>query len=190
MAEIRCININKAFGEEKVLTDFNAVFMKGKPTCIMGASGRGKTTLLRIMMNLLPVDSGRVEGLENSPISAVFQDDRLLPEFNAVRNVKFAAPGVDVKKIIRHLNHLGLEESIQKPVLQLSGGMRRRVALVRAVLAPGDVIFLDEPLKGLDEANKVLAAEYLLSNTKGKTLIMVTHTLDEVKLMQGTLMQI
>jgi len=152
----------------------------------MGDSGIGKTTLLRILMGLTPADAGAIEGMEGRKPSVVFQEDRLCESLNAVANVAFVcrAP-VTRDQIAAHLTALGLGESLGQPVRELSGGMRRRVAIVRAILAGGEILFMDEPFKGLDEQNKETVAAYILARTKGVTMLMVTHDSDEVAMMKG-----
>ena len=184
--DVAVTGISKTFGEKKVLENFSAVFPAGKCTCIMGDSGSGKTTLLRILMGLVVPDTGAVTGTDGQNTGAVFQEDRLCDSFNAVANVGFAC-GVAVsrKQIAAHLTALGLGDSLYQPVRVLSGGMRRRVAIARAVLACGQILYLDEPFKGLDEQNRETVAEYILREGEGKTILMVTHSLEEVELMGG-----
>ena len=187
--DITVEGLYKAYGDKKVLTAFSAVFPAGKCTCIMGDSGVGKTTLLRILMGLADADAGLVTGLAGCKPAAVFQEDRLCDSFSAVTNVAFAcAKTVTRRRIASHLAAVGLGESLRQPVRELSGGMRRRVAVVRAMLAGGQILFLDEPLKGLDEQNKEAVAAYILRHAEGRTILMVTHSLDEAALMGGAVL--
>jgi NitT/TauT family transport system ATP-binding protein len=154
----------------------------------MGDSGLGKTTLFRIMMGLTSADSGSIEGMEGKKISAVFQEDRMLESFNAVANVRFAAAkGIGRKEIIADLEALGLEDSLYKPASQLSGGMRRRVAIARAISVRANIYFLDEPFQGLDAQSKRQTALFIKERAKGQTVLMVTHDPEEVTLMEGRL---
>ena len=117
-----------------------------------------------------------------------FQEDRLCETFTAVANVRMTCPtGVSRETIVRHLTEIGLDDSLSLPVSELSGGMRRRVAIVRAVLAGGDVLFFDEPFKGLDAELKRHVIRYVTENTKGKTVIVVTHDEDEARELGGRL---
>lgn len=172
---IQLINVNKSFGEKKVLVDFVCSFENGSRTCIMGASGSGKTTLLNILLGLTQPDSGSVSGIPDN-ISAVFQEDRLCEPYSAVANV-FAVVGkrVPEEEIVKLLQELGLSGSEYLAVSTLSGGMRRRVALARALLAESDLLILDEPFKGLDEETRELVIGVILNRTAGKTLIVATH---------------
>lgn len=188
MEEILASGLCKRFEDKVVLRDFSARFPAGQTTCVMGRSGCGKTTLLNLLMGFLTPDSGQLEGVP-SRLSAVFQEDRLLDGFSARANIVFVCPQRPVAEIDRHLAAVGLERDAGQPVRELSGGMRRRVAIVRAVLAEGDLLLLDEPFKGLDVATRAAVAGYLRTETAGRTVIMVTHDPDEVALMGGRLLK-
>ena len=168
-------NVCKSFENKVVLSNFNYVFDDGSITCVMGASGSGKTTLLNILLGLIKADSGEVSGIPDA-ISAVFQEDRLCEPYSAVKNV-FAVTGNEVgeDEIIAVLGELGLLGSEFVPVSTLSGGMKRRVALARALLAKSELIILDEPFKGLDDETRETVISVLLKYAKGKTLIIATH---------------
>ncbi len=168
-------NIFKSFGSKKVLNGLTVEFKRGSRTCVMGASGSGKTTLLNIIMGLEHPDSGEIIGVPSS-VAAVFQEDRLCEPYSAVANV-LAVTGktVDRDKIVAMLRELGLEGSEYLPVNTLSGGMRRRVALARALLAKSELIILDEPFKGLDEDTRHIVIDVINRYTAGKTLIVSTH---------------
>lgn len=170
----------KSYGENKVLENLDAVIEKGRISCLMGPSGEGKTTLLNILMGLEKADSGVIENLPHNK-SAVFQEDRLCESFSAFTNVKIVSDRLADQTIIAHLKQVGLGEAVNQKVSTLSGGQKRRVALVRAILAEKDVLFLDEPFKGLDEDTKKIVTDYLLSNTADTTVIMVTHDVDEAE---------
>ena len=170
----------KSYGENKVLENLDAVIEKGRISCLMGPSGQGKTTLLNILMGLEKADSGVIENLPQNK-SAVFQEDRLCESFSAFTNVKIVSDRLADETIFAHLKQVGLGEAVNQKVSTLSGGQKRRVALVRAILAEKDVLFLDEPFKGLDEDTKKIVTDYLLSNTADTTVIMVTHDIDEAE---------
>jgi NitT/TauT family transport system ATP-binding protein len=172
-------NLFKSYGENPVLTGLNAEFPDGEFTALMGASGAGKTTLLRLLMGLERPDSGEIIGVPQR-ISAVFQEDRLPENFSAVAAVKMVTGRkVPEAEIIKELNAVGLQGHTDRPVRKLSGGMRRRVAVVRAILADHEAIFLDEALTGLDDGNREAMLDYILRKSKGKTLVAVTHNGDE-----------
>ena len=187
--DIEVMNISKSFGDKPVLKGFSARFPAGKITWIMGASGCGKTTLLNLIMGFLQPDSGSIAGVPEK-IAAVFQEDRLCDDFSPVSNVR-AVTGkrVPTEEIEAHLKELGLGESLHVPARTLSGGMRRRVALARAVLYGGDLIIMDEAFKGLDEENRRIAMEYVRAHTKGKTVLAVTHDAEEAAYLGGNLIR-
>lgn len=182
MKDITIKSLNKSFGDKAVLRDFNAAFRAGKITCIMGSSGCGKTTLLNILMGLINADSGEIIGIPDK-ISAVFQEDRLCEDFTAVSNIRaVTGKGVPVTEIEKHLTDLGLADSMYMPVNKLSGGMKRRVAIARAVLYNPELIILDEAFKGLDTATKKLTMDYLLKHAGDK---IVGEGADNVNKMTG-----
>jgi len=178
--------IYKAFGGQQVLKDFSYCFPAGKTTCIMGESGCGKTTLVHILLGLCQPDAGEVEGVPKGKLAAVFQEDRLCENISAAANIRLV---LDRKLSDRELTEafraVKLKDAGRKPVRELSGGMRRRVAVLRAVLAEKECIVMDEPLKGLDEETRRLTAEFIKEKTRGKTLIIVTHDFEEIALFEA-----
>lgn len=176
-------DICKHFGEKTVIKNLNINIEIGKTTCIMGPSGSGKTTLLNILMGLEQPDSGSIINMLPNK-SAVFQEDRLCENFSVFRNIRLICPDdVSDSCILFHLQQIGLDDNAHEPVKNLSGGMKRRVAIVRAVLASYDILFLDEPFKGLDERRKLLTIDYIKENIKNKTVVLVTHDIFEAQLM-------
>ncbi|MBQ8174102.1 MAG: ATP-binding cassette domain-containing protein [Clostridia bacterium] len=181
MTDIVIKNLSKRYGELLVLDGFSAHFAGGKTTCVMGRSGCGKTTLLRLLLGLERADGGKITGVP-ARCSAVFQEDRLCPEFSAIENVRIAAPRRTGEEIRATLSALLLDgEAQEKPVSELSGGMRRRVAIARALLAEGELLLMDEPFKGLDEATRDAVLAYVKRATAGRTVILVTHDEAEAK---------
>ena len=145
-------HIWKAYGAEEVLRDVSFAAPAGQIACLMAPSGRGKTTLLRILLGLEAPDRGRVLRPEPCRWSAVFQEDRLLEQLDAMGNLRFVLGTVlEEGRALALLEELGLDGRDPKPVRAYSGGMRRRLALARALLAPFDALVLDEPFTGLDE---------------------------------------
>lgn len=178
-------NICKGFDGKTVLQNVSIEIKRGETVLITGASGRGKTTLLRIMMGLTPPDSGELHNI-GKPIAAVFQEDRLPNDFTPYVCVKMTAPhGISKETILGHLAKVGLADSVNKPVSQLSGGMRRRVAIVRAVVCNADTVFFDEPFTGLDRDTKLKTIEYIKRHTQGKTLVFVSHDTEDETLLQA-----
>ncbi|MGN0688252.1 MAG: ATP-binding cassette domain-containing protein [Oscillospiraceae bacterium] len=173
---IEAKNICKSFGDNHVITDFSLCFEHGTTTVIMGKSGCGKTTLLSILMEIVPPDSGEI--IHELPFrrSAVFQENRLCENLTVSSNIRLVTgKKYSDNDISRYLDSIGLSGCENKPVRELSGGMKRRVALLRALLAEYDVLFLDEPFKGLDSSTKETVLAFTKKMISGKTVIMVTH---------------
>lgn len=184
--DIAVKKISKSYGEEQVLKDFSCDFLEGKLTCIMGRSGGGKTTLIKLLMGLEKPTEGSVEGLFGKKISAVFQEDRLCENLSAAANIRLVCRNhVSDEELKRAFQRVCLDEVWHKPVRELSGGMRRRVAILRALFAEYDCLILDEPLKGLDEETKQKTAAYILEKTQGKTVLAVTHEEEETELLKA-----
>lgn len=179
--EIR--NLNKSYNGLQVVNNYSFLFEDGKIYCLFGPSGCGKTTLLHIIAGILPYDSGIVLGVENKKISMVFQEDRLLPWLTAEDNIKFvmAERTFDSTKYLRSV---GLEEFKHYFPRHLSGGMKRRVALARAMAFNGQLILLDEPFKGIDDTLKMgIMNDIMEQKRNDQTIILTTHNLDEARYM-------
>lgn len=174
---MRLSNISKAYGGITVFDDFSAELSNGRIIRITGSSGCGKTTLLRIIAGLEPF-SGDISDRPEGKISAVFQEDRLFEELSAFENSLLVTkkPLVDIPAA---LIRTGLEKSdIHRPVKELSGGMKRRAAIVRALCPDFGLLLLDEPFKGIDRDNAVKTAELIREMSVGKTIIIVSHETD------------
>lgn len=172
--EIRVEGLCKSYGGKPVLSGVSAVFRPGI-TCISAPSGTGKTTLLRLVLGLERPDAGIIRGAD-CRWAAVFQEDRLLEDLPAAGNLRFVlgeVPGEAGDLLAR----LGLDLSDPKPVRAWSGGMRRRLALARALLAPGEALALDEPFTGLDGENRARCLELIQERGKGKPVLLATHDL-------------
>lgn len=175
-----CFSYNKGVDEE-LINDLNLHIPAGDRVCIMAPSGTGKTTLLNLITGGLKPDSGivsfEVDTGDGVNISMVFQEDRLCSEYTAAYNIELGLRrGCRKTDLIQsHLEQLGMGESIFADVKELSGGMKRRVAIVRAVMSPSRVLILDEPFASLDEELKDRTAEYIIENLNGRTLVVVSH---------------
>ena len=178
-------NVTKSFGDKSVLENISLEIKQGETVLISGASGRGKTTLLRIMMGLIKPDVGTLSEMPKD-IAAVFQENRLPEDFTPYVCVKMTAPrGTSKETISHHLSQVGLADSIDKPVSQLSGGMRRRVAIARAVVSNADTLFFDEPFTGLDRETKREVIDYIARHCQGKTLVFVSHDPEDEALLNA-----
>ena len=185
MTELKIRGISKSFDGKKVLRNVNASFPAGSVTCLLGPSGYGKTTLLRIIAGLEKPDTGSVGGVPEQ-IGFVFQEDRLCEDFSAVSNVRLVTgKSMPKEDIVRHLTEIGLGDSLDKPVREYSGGMKRRVAIVRAVCYPAELLILDEPFKGLDEKLRLEVIDYIRKYSKGKTVLCVTHEPEDAERLGG-----
>ena len=173
--------LSKAYDGKPVLRDFSLRVEAGEHLCLMGPSGCGKTTLLRLLMGLERPDGGSITGLEGLRMSAVFQEDRLLEHLTAAENIRFVCGSLP-EETETLLLRLGLEkESLSRPVREFSGGMKRRVAILRALLCDSAILFLDEPTTGLDEDNKKAVAAYIRQKAQNKTILWVTHDRKEAQ---------
>ena len=186
--DIAVKNVYKSYGDKKVLTDVSAVFPAGRCTCIMAESGKGKTTLLRLIMGLEAPDSGSITGVPER-ISVVFQEDRLCEEFSIAANIRMVlSRDTDMSDddIRRLMSELAMDEDINTPVSKLSGGMKRRVAIARAIAYDSEWLILDEPFKGLDETSREKVIGTITQ--KRKSVIMVSHNIAEAERMNATIL--
>lgn len=172
--DIRLENICKAYGDAVILKDFSLTLKQGAVYVLTGASGSGKTTLLHILLGLVTPDSGSVT--QKVRYTAVFQENRLLPRKTAVENLRFVAPKDTKKEALEALlKEILPEDCLQKPIEELSGGMQRRVAIVRAVLCESDCIIMDEPFTGLDDETAQTVIDFIFRHRTGRTLLLSTH---------------
>lgn len=188
--EVQIRHLSKAYGSHEVFRDFSLSIPMGTTTCLMAPSGAGKTTLLRILMDLETADSGTVTGMEHRKISAVFQEPRLCENLSAFANIRMVRKTRLWEKdregweeISRGMEALGLGGCERQPVREMSGGMRQRVALLRALYARWEILFLDEPFQGLDPESRDRTMEYTREHCRGKTVILVTHSREEAERM-------
>lgn len=174
---IDVVGISKSYAGKTILDDINVRFEDGRIYCLMGKSGAGKTTFLRLIMGLEKPDSGTIK--VDSDITAMFQEDRLIMDRTPVDNVYFVTKGhgrySDRKFIIKALSEILPQDCLDKPVSQLSGGMKRRIALARAMLGDRRIVLLDEPFTGLDAEAHKTAIQFILDYQAGRTVILVTH---------------
>lgn len=186
---IKIASLSKSFGTKQIFKDYSAQIETGKTTFILGPSGCGKTTLLRLLSSLERPDSGSITGLESETFSFVFQEDRLIPTLTALENVLFV--GADPMNAARLLDAVGLENEKNARPFSLSGGMKRRIALARALAKPGfSVLFLDEPFTGLDEKTAEDIRSLLKAETQGKTVIAVTNNEADAKVLADAVLRL
>lgn len=191
MGDIHFTGLYKAYGGRQVLQGFSAGLPAGQVTALAGPSGAGKTTLARILIGLEKPDKGRVVGADGLRFACVFQEDRLCPGLTAVENVALVLPRNRQTEIKGALAKVALEEQdFEKPAAQLSGGQKRRVALVRAMEAPWDVLVLDEAFKGLDEDTKNICYSYCKEGIQGRTVLLITHDPAEAAAFEAGVLQL
>ena len=176
-------HLTKQFGEKTLFRDL-CLTVEG-PAVLWAPSGWGKTTLLRILMGLDTPTAGRVRGVGRA--AAVFQEDRLCPQLTALQNVTLVLPGSEkqYKKQIRaDFQQLGMDTAaLALPAARLSGGQKRRTALLRALWAPSDTLLLDEPFTGMDPDTLAAAAALLRTRCGTKPLLLATHDREAIRLL-------
>ena len=167
-------HLTKAFGDHLLFRDLT--FSVSGPAVLWAPSGWGKTTLLRILLGLEQPDSGTIAGVGRT--AAVFQEDRLCPQLSAVENVLLVLPDGKARRqaVEADFALLGMSgEALTLPAARLSGGQKRRAALLRAVWAKADTRLLDEPFTGLDPVSMEQAAALLNRRCAGAPALLATH---------------
>ena len=176
-------DITKSYGEKTILQGFSQTFEDGTRYAILAPSGRGKTTLLRLILGLETPEAGTVTGVPERK-AAVFQEDRLCRNLTVMGNLRMAlGRNISQDAIAEVLSQLGILDAVNLPASQLSGGMARRVALARAILAQPELLVLDEPFTGLDEAAVRRCVDAILSHCPDATLLLVTHRPEDAEML-------
>lgn len=179
---IKIENLSFSYGKKSVIEDLSLELPDRGVFALMGPSGCGKTTLLYLISGLLKAKNGKIQR-ESDKIAYSFQEPRLLEQKSALENVKFVLNDKDKDKIaLSFLTDLSLEAEANTLPRQLSGGMKQRVSLARALAFDGDVSLFDEPFNGLDEAIKERAAALLRKKGEDSLVILITHSADDAEL--------
>ena len=170
-----------SYGSQQVLKDCSLQVEPGSRVALMGPSGCGKTSLINVIAGLLTPDSGKVS--VNGKVSYVFQEPALFPWLTAVDNINVVlSDGPEtLPRAEQLLDAVGLSDCRDKYPHQLSGGQKQRIAICRALAYGGDILLLDEPLKGLDADTRDQVSALLLQEWTGKTLLLVTHDPSEAQ---------
>lgn len=194
---IKLENIYKSYGNKVIFNNFNLEVSRGEFLGIKGESGRGKSTLLNII-GLLEEYEGKVfiedkeinyrhrkdvRNLLKNKIGYLFQNFALIDDLSVYENLKIVLDGYSKKEekeiILNELAKVGLADSLNKKIFQLSGGEQQRVAIVRLILHKSEIILADEPTGSLDKNNGSIIVGLLKQlNNEGKTIIMVSHDED------------
>ena len=178
---IKLNNVDFSYGKTEVLKDFSLEINPSDRICLFGESGSGKTTILRLILDLETPQKGEIQKAENLKPAVVFQEDRLIPFKSVLENITLF--GADEETALLYLERLGLKDYANKMPSDLSGGMSRRVALARALSNEFDFLVLDEPFTGLDQENIETAANLINEVLGEKPLILVTHSKTEAELL-------
>ena len=182
---IEISNLSKHFfiGEKRidVLRELSLNIKKDKITVILGRSGCGKTTLLRLIAGLESVSLGEIKFKEQAKIGFVFQEPRLMPFLNVYENIVFPLKKheIEAEKIGSLISMIGLSDFKFAAVSQLSGGMSSRVSLARVLAYKANLILMDEPFAALDAFTRASMQAEILKIQAGKTILFVTHNIDE-----------
>lgn len=193
-------NVYKTYGSNTVMENFSCEIKKNKITVFFGNSGCGKTTLTRLLLSLEKPDSGEIV-MPNVKKSVLFQEDRLLEWLTVSENLSCVLDRDDSglkEKVNTVLERVELLEYKDSYPNELSGGMKRRLSLARALIYDGDIVILDEPFKGFDSQLKERILPYISQlKDSGKTVIMITHDIneanalaDEIYFMKGTPLEV
>ena len=183
-------HLTKQFGEKTLFRDL-CLTVEG-PAVLWAPSGWGKTTLLRILMGLDTPTAGRVQGVGRA--AAVFQEDRLCPQLTALQNVTLVLPGSEKqykKQIEADFQQLGMDAAaLALPAARLSGGQKRRTALLRALWAPSDTLLLDEPFTGMDPDTLAAAAALLRTRCGTEPVLLATHDREAIRLLGWSVIEL
>ena len=166
-------NLSFSYENKKIFENYSLELNDGI-TCLMGASGKGKTTLLKLIGGLLKPDQGTIDN-GNKKVSFMFQEDRLLPWLTVRENVLLVTD--KVRETDELLKELEIDGNLK--ISELSGGMARRVALARCLLYDSDMLLMDEPFKGMD--SKLIEKVAKIIIRQNKTALITTHSLEEAK---------
>ena len=171
-------SVSFTFEKKQVLRDFSLELPERGVVVLMGRSGCGKTTLLRLIAGLERPETGQILNPAQKP-AFLFQEDRLLPQLTVYQNLMLIQPKAGSQEVNLRLQQMGLSEEADAFPNQLSGGMKRRVALARALCYNGDVLILDEPLKGLSPEHRRHMWPILMAEGKKRLVLWVSHDNEE-----------
>lgn len=177
--KIRLSKVCKSFATKRLFSDLSLEFPKGEISFIVGESGSGKTTLLHMVAGIEPMDSGEIKGLCKERVSVVFQEPRLISSISVLSNLRLVSDA-SFAELNRYVNEFGVNIDLHQKVSELSGGMKQRISIIRALIAEPSLLLLDEPFKSLDVRNKKIVMHKIRDFARGKTLILSTHDEEEI----------
>ena len=180
---IRLLDVSKSFSGKPVIENFSLELPEHGVVGLSGPSGCGKTTLLRLLAGLENPDGGSIEGITGLTVSMVFQEDRLLPWLTALENIALiladhaaAQVWLDKVQLADYGNHYPAE---------LSGGMKRRLALARALAKTSDLLILDEPFTGMDDVLKQSMINLIREDAQKRPVLLVSHDRADIEALDG-----
>ncbi len=182
-------NINFSYGNQQILKNFNLIVNDGECVHLSGISGSGKTTVAKLILRLLEPHSGSVAAPKK--ISCVFQEDRLVENVSVISNIRMPLKNHQYSIADELLKKANLSSIAKKRVNELSGGMKRRIAIIRAIAYGGDALILDEAFTGIDYENKIVIADMIKQEflDKGKPVLMITHIKEDAEILDARIIK-
>lgn len=184
--KIQINNLCKAYGDKVIFENYNKTIDFDGILIIQGKSGLGKTTLMRMLAGLEKADKGEITKSAEK-VSFMFQEDRLIPFVTVLKNLTAVC---DEEKALKYLSLMGLDDEKDNSPLALSGGMRRRVALARALCFESELVILDEPFKGLDETLKNEICEIIKAESKKRAFIIISHDSEDAEILNAEIIEL
>lgn len=169
-------NLSKSFEGKKVINNLNLTINDKETAVIIGPSGIGKTVLLNILLGIITPNEGYLTDLSSQKLGVVFQDERLIENLSVSANLNLVLQKPLTKvQISKECEKLGLNLCGNELISSLSGGMKRRISILRAIIVDPDILFLDEPFSGLDEKTAELTANFIFNSCNNRTIFAITH---------------
>ena len=191
MDKLQLKDICFSYGEEQIIKNLNLTVERGKPVVLLGRSGIGKTTLLKLILNFIKPDSGEIFGVdEKTRISVMYQEDRLFPQLTVYKNLKLVKKDFSRKEAEKLMRELNLEEKVlDKLPAELSGGMRRRIALARCLIFPSELVLMDEPFQGLDSETRASCLNAVKKYTAGRPVLIISHEIQDAAVLEAEIVR-